>query len=855
MGPLDAVRRNSLILLGIYLVLTLGLGAVGYLYYRNQKAGIQARVRDELVAVAELKVRQVIAWKRERLADAKVLMATQMMPSVRVLLEGSQDPKAKAEILAWLETFRDVEGYANAILVNSQGRVCLSAGRAAGAPELYAAIARQALAEGQVIFTDLHYDSGLGGPHMGLNVPIRSTFQGKPDGAVLLGIDPNQFLYPLIESWPGASRSAETLLVRREGNEVLFLSELRHREGAALRLRLPLSDMQVPAVRAALGLQGIVDGHDYRGTRVLAAIRKVPDSPWSLVAKVDADEIYAPIHAQALWLALTLAGLTLAAGTGVAFTWHRLESGFYRQKYEAELEQKRSRALLNSVIEATSDMVYVKDIDGRYLLVNSALCHAGGRPASEILGQDDTAVFSPPAAKAIMDRDREIMTNRETVTMEEEVTFRTGATRTCLSAKGPLMDHSENVTGLFAIIRDITERKHSDDERARLQEQLQHAQKMESIGRLAGGVAHDFNNLLTVINGYAELVERGLPEGDPLRRSVIEIGKAGQRAASLTQQLLAFSRKQIVEPRVIDVNEVVRDAGKMLQRLVGEHIEVTIVQAPKLGGVLADPGQLTQVLMNLAVNARDAMPEGGRLVIETSEVQIGDDYVASHANTRAGHFVLVTISDTGVGMDEATRQRAFEPFFTTKPEGEGTGLGLSTVYGIVNQSGGWIWMYSEVGSGTTFKVYLPRIEAPAESPGAIAESSSLEGTETILVVEDQAAVREMTAEILNQYGYEVLEAANGTEALLLSERFPNRIHLLITDVIMPGMNGYDLSVRFASLRPTMKVLFISGYTADMIARQGVLEPGAALLSKPFTPDALARKVRELLREDGASPQA
>jgi CheY-like chemotaxis protein len=370
---------------------------------------------------------------------------------------------------------------------------------------------------------------------------------------------------------------------------------------------------------------------------------------------------------------------------------------------------------------------------------------------------------------------------------------------------------------------------------------------MASIGRLAGGVAHDFNNLLVVINGYADMVASELAPTDPLCEQIAEIAKAGSRAADLTHQLLAFSRKQVIEPKVIDLNEVVEGAGKMLRRVMGEDIEVITDLAPDLGHVLVDVGQMHQVLMNLAVNARDAMPTGGTFLIETRNVELDEDYVAAHAGMKAGAYVLLAVTDTGMGMDEETCQRAFEPFFTTKRVGEGTGLGLSTVYGIVKQSNGSIGIYSEPGKGTTFKTYLPRVTELSEPlETAPPPASELHGTETILVVEDQAEVRKLIIKILRNYGYRVLEAANGEDALLLCGRCPDPLPLMITDVVMPGMTGRDLAARFASLRPEMQVLYISGYTANIITNQGVLESGAAYQSKPFAPVALAQKVRELL---------
>lgn len=384
-------------------------------------------------------------------------------------------------------------------------------------------------------------------------------------------------------------------------------------------------------------------------------------------------------------------------------------------------------------------------------------------------------------------------------------------------------------------------------ERKLAEEQLRQSQKMEAVGKLAGGVAHDFNNLLTAINGHSELAMRRLKQDDPLYEKLEKIKKAGERAATLTHQLLAFSRKQILQPKVLDLNQVVFEMNKMLQPLIGEDIDLFTKLKPDLGMVKADPGQLEQVLMNLSVNARDAMPKGGKLTIETANVYLDEDYAGRHLSITPGWYVMLAVSDTGSGMDAQTQEQIFDPFFTTKEVGKGTGLGLSTVYGIVKQSGGNIWVYSELGRGTTFKVYLPCVNRCAEEPEpSTARNQLSEGNETVLLVEDEEMVREMAKEILEESGYQVLEAKHGHEALLIAEQYSGYIHLMLSDVVMPQMSGRELAARFAPLRKDMKVLYMSGYTDDAIVHHGVLDEGMAFIEKPFTPNALARKVRETL---------
>lgn len=369
---------------------------------------------------------------------------------------------------------------------------------------------------------------------------------------------------------------------------------------------------------------------------------------------------------------------------------------------------------------------------------------------------------------------------------------------------------------------------------------------MEAVGRLAGGVAHDFNNAVGVIVGYSALLKDGLASNETLLRYADEVDKAGQRAASLTRQLLAFSRKQVIQPTVIDLNALVGETEKMLRRLIGEDIDLTLVRAPDLGRVRADLGQLDQILMNLAINARDAMPDGGKLVIQTANAELDATNLNRHAYAKPGRYVMFSVSDTGCGMDKETQAHIFEPFFTTKGPGQGTGLGLSTVYGIVKQSEGYIWVYSEPGKGTTFKIYFPRIEAAADPIESVAKSAIPLGYETILLAEDDESMRGLTRACLESGGYSVIDVANGDAALQTASRYQGTIHLILTDVIMPGISGPQLAEALSKIRPETKVLYISGYTADLIARHGVLEAQIELLEKPFTREALLRKVRQVL---------
>ena len=533
---------------------------------------------------------------------------------------------------------------------------------------------------------------------------------------------------------------------------------------------------------------------------------------------------------------------------GVRFTeWDRDILTFVSRQMASAMEHRRNEEALRrselryrSLVQSAVYGIYRSSLDGKFLDVNPALIAMLG------YGSSDEVLALEPKQEIFVDPTEQtrLMTEFQRKGRLDNIEVRwkrKDGNSITVRLSGRAVSGEEDVHEVLELIaEDVTERRVLED-------QFRQAQKMEAVGRLAGGVAHDFNNLLMVISGYTEvLLEHACPD-DPLYQKMAAIQQAADRATTLTRQLLAFSRKQLLELKVVDVNAIVVDMERLLRPLIGEDIELVTRLAPDLGRTRADAGQIEQVLMNLVVNSKDAMPTGGKIVVQTGNVRLDDDYRREHAYIQPGPYVMMSVSDTGHGMDKETQSRIFEPFFTTKEKGKGTGLGLSTVYGIIKQSGGYIFAQSELGKGTTFRIYLPRVEDAAEPHGRIANTAgSARGTERVLLVEDEESVRQLVRETLEAKGYTVMEAENGDDAIEIAQQHAGAIQILITDVVMPGMSGRELAKRLTSSCSSMRVLYLSGYTEDAIVHQGEAAPGTAFLQKPFTLQVLSRKVRELL---------
>ncbi len=1091
-------------LLLIFALAAMGLAAAGLWFFRVQGRHAEEQVSAQLAAVGQLKVDEIWRWRAERLADAGAFTESPLLGEALERWLGGPDEESERPIVETLDAVKRSYGYSEVLIADASGRVLVSAsGDTSGSlhPEAQAAVSG-ALTRRRAVMTDLHLDREGLKPHLGVAAPLfrREGGSREPVGALLLESEAGRFLYPLIQSWPVPSRTAETLLVRREGDEVLFLNELRHQKDTAFKLRVPLARQDLPAVQVVLGREGIFRGRDYRGAEVIAALRAVPGTPWFLVAKMDEAEAFETWRLRSALILAAILGLLAFSAVAVGMAWQSSRKEHYKALFQVEQERRHAEERHRVTLMSVGDAVIVTDAAGRvellnpvaerltgwtqeearakpleevFRIVNEQTRQPAENPAARVmregivvglanhtvlvardgterpiadsgapirgetgaitgvvlvfrdqteeraaakalreseewfrtladkaataifLWQDESFVYVNRESEKIsgfsseemlgrrfweivhpedreMVRDRGLRRQRgEAVPdrYEFRIVRKDGAVRwldftagridwegqpaglgtafditerkeaeaerarlalaieqageavvvtdlegtiqyvnpafeqatgySRLEAVGrnprilksgrqdeafyknlwdtigrgetwrgrfvnrrkdgtlyteeatisPVRDGKGAIVNYVAVKRDITEHLRLAEEKAKIEEQYLQAQKMESVGRLAGGVAHDFNNMLQAILGRAEIAMHRLGPSHPVRPELEEIYRAAERSADLTRQLLAFARKQTVVPVVLNLNDKISGTLGILSRLLGEDIEIVWVPQRDLWNVKVDPAQIDQVLANLAVNARDAISGPGKITIETANVVVDDAYCRTHAEAQPGEYVVLTVSDSGQGMEPEILEHIFEPFFTTKEVGKGTGLGLATVYGIVRQNRGFVNVYSEPGRGSTFKIYLPRLRARAEAEPEHAEPVRrplARGNETILVVEDEESVLGLARTVLEGLGYTVLAERTPADAIRAAKSHAGELHLLLTDVVMPGMDGRQLAERLRAFRPGLKCLFMSGYTSNAIAHSGVLEPGVAFIQKPFSLVDLADKVRQAL---------
>ncbi len=934
------------------------------------------RARD-LAATGILKAGQVAEWRKERLADA---IRFAQGPTLTRAIAKTDD----SDLHTMLVLNRKGSFYEDALLLSQTGAIVRSATDAPipTTPATQRAVAI-ALATRSPTLSDF-FTSADGGVHIDTAAPVCEA-DGRLIGALILRSDAEDFLYPLIRSWPVTSRSAETLLVRREGKDVVYLNTPRHPIDKAMKLRVSLTKTDVPAVQAVLGKQGLFLGRDYRDVEVVSFLHPIANSDWFLVAKVDRSELLSEVHYRTVMTTrLVILGILFVAAVA-AFGSRLQQAHVYRNLYRVEREQRAANEKFRTILYSIGDAVITSDDKGHVLQMNAVAeqltgwpeSEASGRPIEDvfhIVSEDTRAPVQSPvwrvlhggetvelanpsvllardgkehlisdsgapirgengqltgvvmvfrdqtaehaSQQALRESERRLSTlmnnlpgmayrcnydtywtmhfvsegcfaltgyspadlidnsrlayadlihpddrqyvwntvtqalsTRQPFTMEYRIRTADWGEKWVWERGCAIMGTDGSVQALEGFITDISERKRASVEQAKLEEQLHQSQKIEAVGRLAGGVAHDFNNMLSVIIGNAELAMGRLGNANPVHSELSEIMTASSHSIKLVKQLLAFASKQTIMPRHLNLNDTISGMLVMLRRLAGEEIVVEWHPDTALWSVLLDPGQLDQILVNLIVNARDSITDVGRITIETRNVPCSTLAAGAPPDGAAAvDYVLFSISDSGCGMDATTKSRIFEPFFTTKQSGAGSGLGLPSVYGIVKQNKGFIELDSKPGSGSRFAIYLPRQDAPASLPDSQKEVSLAppSGTETILLVEDEPALLALAQTLLNKLGYAVLPASSAEEALERVNAFTGTIHLLMTDVVMPGMSGRDLWKQLSRQYPDLKVLFMSGYTADIIANRGMSEGDFQFIQKPFTLGKLAAKLRTTL---------
>ncbi|MFH0785403.1 MAG: ATP-binding protein [Pseudomonadota bacterium] len=975
-----------LVILLVLLSLDLGVGAW---FFRAQQQQQQHLIEDQLTAIGSLKVRQIADWRQRMLDEATLLAESPFFArGVQMYLEDSHLENARA-LLQRMRSLATHYHCPGVLLITPQGKTMVSYGPFSqlGEKNPLEDLVTRAMGKRQTVLSDLYADDRGGAIYLAVAAPLFKNGQPAAEllGAVVLVYDPKRFLFPLINNWPIPSDTAESLLIRGDGDDVLFLNELRHRQGSSLNLRIPKSKVQIPAAAALAGTTGIMQGVDYRGEKVIAHVQPVPDSPWFIVTKIDEYEAFTIWRSQSLLLLLAFSGITgLLLAIGLAILQRNREKHFH-QLFAAEQQLRQNAERSGVILLGIADGIIVTDHFGRIELLNPEAEGLTGWRNGEARGMPLTEVFTiinPKDGEKEEDSVSIVLRDGKKVVRDNRpLLLRKDGRKVPISESGaPLHDSQGHITGAVLVFRDqskahllecadqklreslqtsddlvraipsglfiyqhhppdglillssnpeaarltgknidhligldfdtiwpeaktqgITDRflgvmqtgkmyetedlhyaddqlvgafrirafvlpgsrlavafenitglKQSEAKAEKIQAQLQQAQKMESVGRLAGGVAHDFNNMLSVILGNAELALEQSKKDTVIQRELGEIKTAALRSADLTKQLLAFARKQAVAPKAINLNHAIEGMLKMLRRLIGEDIQLAWLPQTDLTSIFIDPSQVDQILANLCVNARDAIDGQGKIIIETGATSLSREYCGDNPGFVPGDFITLSFSDNGTGIPKEHLNQIFEPFFTTKRQGEGTGLGLAMIYGIVKQNGGFIKVYSEPDQGTAFRIYLPQYCGETVEVRRIDDLDMPQGQgELVLLVEDETVLLDLNVRMLERLGYRVLATSSASEAILLAKEHKAQLRLLLTDIVMPEMNGHDLAKTICLTNPELKCLFMSGYTANVIARQGFLPEGMNFLQKPFMKRDLALKLHQILAEQPA----
>ncbi len=951
----------------LFAVIAVVAGGAGYWFYQQETETIKRQKCAELQAIGDLKSDQIVAWRQERLWDVTLHSKDVFMRNAIAEWRRNADSDAiKSYIVQRLEMVCGHYNYQNALLADPERGLLFSLDpRVTHLEPETKALVLQVLASGAAAFGDMFRCPHCNQVHLDVAAPILDDAE-RPVAALVLRSDPEAYLYPLIQSWPLPSRSAETLLTRRDGDDVLFLNDLRHRPDCALALRIPLSRKEVAAVQAALGRIGTFEGRDYRGVAVLADIRPVPDSPWFLVAKVDAAEIFAEARYRGLMILLVvMLGIALTAGA-MALLFNNRERRLYQRLYAGERERRNRLEEIRAILYGIGDGVIATDAAGCITRMNPAAesitgwneSEALGRPLDEvfrIINEDTRAEVENPVARVLREGQIVALANHTMLISKD------GTERPIADSGAPVYDETGAIIGVALVFRDQSAERATEAERRRLSMAVEHAaeaivvtdqtgeiqyvnpaferitgysraeaigqtprilksgkhdagfykrmwdaltrgevwtgrftnrrkdgnlyeeektispvvdeegkivnyvaigrdvsdrvslerrlrqaQKMEAIGALAGGIAHDFNNVLAAIIGYGQMADSALPADSPLHRDLGQVLTAAERARQLVHQILTLGRQEEQDRQPVELGLVVQEAIKLLRPSLPSTIEIQTHINQDAGLVFADPTQMHQVIMNLCTNAYHAMQtSGGVLKVSVDAFEADAQFVQSRPGLHEGPYVLLSVSDTGCGMDAETLERIFDPFFTTKPKGEGTGLGLATVHGIVSAHGGVVYAYSQPGKGSTFHVYLPRSDlVMAGEPLPMEPVRG--GHERILVVDDEPPLAQLMEAMLKRYGYDVITMASATEALAAFQKSPYLFDLLISDFTMPKLTGDQLAAEVRRVRPELPVIVMTGFADDAL-RERLIQSGiTVLLTKPISAEKIAKAVREAL---------